>query len=155
MFPTLPEVVRLKCTMYIFKSCSVKRIVLLQLLVCKSGHCVTKTQYLVVSSSVLQEWVKKLHIIINVFISISFGSDFAEYVSILVNIDALNDIFSCWDLLISYWTIQEPHACKSEWFCCSESIEWCLSAGVEHAGWRRGPNKLVSSCNAWCFCLPG
>lgn len=40
----------------------------------------------VVSSSVLQEWVKKLHVIINVFISISFGSDFAEYVSILVNI---------------------------------------------------------------------
>jgi hypothetical protein len=39
---------------------------------------------------------------------------FAEYVSILVNIEALNDIFSCWDLLISYWTIQEPHACKSE-----------------------------------------
>jgi hypothetical protein len=67
-----------------------------------------------VVSSVLQEWVKKLHIIINVFISISFGSDFAECVSILVNIEALNDIFSCWDLLISYWTIQEPHAYKSE-----------------------------------------
>jgi hypothetical protein len=76
-------------------------------------------------------------------------------VSILVNIEALGDIFSCWDLLISYWTIQELHACKSEWFFCSESIEWCLSAEVEHSGWRRGPDKLVSSCNAWCFCLPG
>jgi hypothetical protein len=36
-FPTLPEVVRLKCIMYIFKSCAVKRTVLLQLLKCKNG----------------------------------------------------------------------------------------------------------------------
>jgi hypothetical protein len=88
---------------------------------------------------------------INVFLSLSFASDFEEWVNIrwcwVGNVGSTKWLFALyWGFLMAY-LLHKNHAQKSPWCQCSNFIKWWLSTKVQDVWWMRVLNRLIWSCN--------
>jgi hypothetical protein len=107
-----------------------------------SDYIVTKMSFGNVKCVAVRKRISdEIPMIINVFLSLSFASDFEERVNIrscwVGNVGSTKGLFALnWGFLMAY-LLHKKHAQKSPWCECSNFINWWLSTKVQDVWWMR------------------